>query len=845
MKPMMNYTQPGRVNVPSLCGGINSGAVGEAVADNQLTDCLNVYSKGGQVLTRPKLKELGEEFEMNFNIYSAQMQEKQVGGVKTKIVCGRDKTADNILHVFYMDVAGNTDTCKIEFNSAQGTKVEFLLYSGKAQRKDSIGVFLLVRYKTESATEHKLYEFKFVQAGDKKEITYYEPYSMDQMYLPNVLINGKGNFYSRLPRSAEVEFPESSQLYGYNMLTGGHEASFLTDSISSTFTLPLSPDGRIEISVSASNMSSGSALEWSNDEGTIIDGAVDGTVSGESGFYNESYQKVSTLVFTIPEGADVSNESYYVDGTFPYYYSTGDKKVNRTYYRSKFKAQVNRVTGEITFPFIKTNKTVFVYSDGSSVTDTFTGEVLNNAKAVSSFTGKTSAGKSITLDFTNTYIVYINEYVDNLTNGVSGPDANFEKEQFDKTIFPKFTCWKNKSNMIFPRNSSDTNNMVVKVYNKVVEKEFDKIIRCTCALEYGGNVGLTQGTRTFVAGNKNQMYFSDIENPFYFSENCYIGVGESSESITALDKQGNALVIFKEHSIQYGFIQSLENDNLLENLKSQTVIDVAAQYAFNLYTLNSDIGTIYPNTICRCFNKLVFVSSDGQVHVINSLSQYSERNVFMLSGLIKDRLKEYKKTQWLKAFSLDFDGYYMLFVDDEAYVLEYNRNAFKYVGSFTDDSSVRKYGLFSWWRWSFPRYLRFGISTDTSIVLLLESGVYDVCTLDKDTPEDKCESYIVTKFFDFSAPDYYKGVEKVFLEVGNAHDSELNVTFMHEGSEIQVPIEVISESDTGDVGYLTQRVLHPRIRLCRKFGFKLSAKGPLALASVIMEYRLKGRVKNG
>ena len=193
-----------------------------------------------------------------------------------------------------------------------------------------------------------------------------------------------------------------------------------------------------------------------------------------------------------------------------------------------------------------------------------------------------------------------------------------------------------------------------------------------------------------------------------------------------------------------------------------------------------------------------------------------------------------------------------MFIDDKAFCLNYNRNAFKYVGSYTTDSNVTKYGMFSWWIWKFPQFLRCGISDDGNIQLVLYNQEATILQANLtfntllSSPETACESYIVSKFFDFSYPDLYKGIEKLILNIGNDYDSEISVDLLTDGGSVyKLPNRIIKNGDRGTASYQITKTIRPKIRLCKKFGFKIGAKGPLALGSVVINYNLKGSVKNG
>lgn len=101
---------------------------------------------------------------------------------------------------------------------------------------------------------------------------------------------------------------------------------------------------------------------------------------------------------------------------------------------------------------------------------------------------------------------------------------------------------------------SITNNF--KIMIKPINPPKSILAGATISGEFGGvSEGIYGGTRTFLTGfsgeNKNLVVWSDLNNPTYFSENNYNYVGLNTDKITALAKQDDMLVIFKEKELFY------------------------------------------------------------------------------------------------------------------------------------------------------------------------------------------------------------------------------------------------------------------------------------------------------
>lgn len=846
--PGMNSSKVQSVTVPSLHGGINPGSVGEAVADNQLTDCKNVWFKGGEIITRPKLETVDSRLSADFDVFSLQSIYSMVDGKEVKISVDKEfniliLSADSLFAV----KAAKADIAKeagIEADSI--SEQNFLLYSGKKNSDNSVGAYLLISFSANSKKFKMLFEITVIkniwsmgQEIDKIILKQHKLTSPDSdVYIPTVLINGTGNYNANLPRLDEAEYPKATQAEGFNLLNNSYKCTFTSDSISTQFKLPVLPEGDIKISINASNMVIGNSFTF-----CALDDKNLGFGETAGGFYklmgDNDVIPVDTLEFSIASGSTKSSEAYFIDGRYIWYSADGSKRYQRLYYRCKFRCVVNRENGRISFPFEKNNDFGLYKASDSLCTDRFSkmqfkGERVTEIES----TDYDSAGKKVKLDISEAYLII--EDSEELNSYICEENGYI-------TTFPKLTVWNSPAFLPLPKNGDIKNNIEVVVYNDIIESDFNKIVNCCVSEFYGGSVGKNYGTRAFVSGYDNHMYYSDIDNPLYFPENCDIGIGAAGERITALRQQSGYLVIFKENSIYYTYETELESEDISEALKTQSIVDVTAQYKYNIMTANSEVGCDLPNTIQLCMNKLIFANSDGNVYVLNSLSKYSERNIFTVSGLIKDRLKKYDISDWKAAFAVDYRGHYMIFVDDMGFILDYNKNSYKYVASYTTDSSIRKYGLFSWWIWQFPKYLKFGISTEKDISLILSQGDgdFELCTL-SDEPETECESYIVSKFFDFGAPGFYKGIERLQVEMGNDCDSTLWIEHLTDGGTVVCgPIEIYKTADKGKAEYLRGRVSFPNIRLCRNYGFKVFSEGPMSISSVNINYSLKGQIKNG
>ncbi|MBQ3133706.1 MAG: hypothetical protein IJC17_05495 [Clostridia bacterium] len=221
---------------------------------------------------------------------------------------------------------------------------------------------------------------------------------------------------------------------------------------------------------------------------------------------------------------------------------------------------------------------------------------------------------------------------------------------------------------------------------------------------FGGSLsGLGGGTRCFLAGSEktpSRLCYSGVQDATYFPENNDAYVGQPGQAITALKKQSDMLVIFKEHEIWYSTYQTGTTDQsaLTNALENGAVVDIEAALAtFPLANISSDIGCDSPDTIALCDNRLVWTNSDARTYVLVSGNIYSERNVRYIGESIYPLLKTRDLSQM---YASDYADHYCLHVGSEIFLFDYNAAALAAVSAGTSNDSLNK--RIAWYRWRFP-----------------------------------------------------------------------------------------------------------------------------------------------
>ncbi len=410
-----------------------------------------------------------------------------------------------------------------------------------------------------------------------------------------------------------------------------------------------------------------------------------------------------------------------------------------------------------------------------------------------------------------------------------------------------------------------------------------KIFNMQNAIWFGGSSsGIYSGSRLFLGANTNDdekslVFWSSLNNPLYFPENCYAYVGDNANAVTAFGRQDDKLIIFKESEMYYTYYvynESITADSMI----NQTVVDYeASAVSFPMTLLNGFIGCDCPGSIQMCRNRLVWASSIGKVYTLCKINQYDEHTVYEISEMIAPRLKKYNE-QLKASSSADFAGHYILFLGDNAFVADYNSYGYQYIYSYskTDDSNV----LLPWYYWDFSFLKTNNIKDEYKCACvcalnntLLMRTFFDssderkrgfvgfemssdsILSGDTVLANDysgkflKSENTLIdcsltTKLFEFGEGIYNLNVDNVTIKTGSNDGADIKVKFISElGENTAVITEKRKYNQITDKNFIKPKRLYPCMRAIRKMGIELSCSGILAIDGLTIQYRLLGGVK--
>lgn len=428
---------------------------------------------------------------------------------------------------------------------------------------------------------------------------------------------------------------------------------------------------------------------------------------------------------------------------------------------------------------------------------------------------------------------------------------------------PEFTYENGIANIVSEEERSrydcNEDNVVITAPYVESENDYKKVFCMTQNVWFGGAAnGINGGSRLFLCGNTNDsekslVLWSALNNPLYFNENNYAYVGNKSEPVTAFGKQGENLIILKEKSTYYSYY-SANNEITADDLINQTVVDFEANSAcFPIITLHPSIGCDCPDTIQLCRNRLVWLSSDGKVYTLVSANQYSEMSIYIVSDMIEQRLLgNYSAEQLRKATSHDFEGYYVLMIGIDAYVMDYNSYGYTHIYGYSKTEDANS--LIPWYYWEFSiqgENVKFYGFKDFIFSFYALNG-YDSLTycvlssscINGNFHKEKIVSRFQTKMFDFLAAGYLKNIDRVSVGLGNNGGEPISVSFVTDkGSESDTVMLWGESTDERDAAFVRCKNFYPTARAVRTFGVKIECEGPLVVDGLSLQYRMLGGVK--
>ncbi len=734
MRYAMRPNARATVEVPQMSGGVNLFDRPNKIADNQLTECLNMWWHQGALRTRPGLKLSSKD---TYHTPVSDYNIRQCVNERETLLTNLQEGEGGVLEFVSAVLSAEGDVWHTGANAGAAGQIYRAAMRESVNRLTALGIKAGGRASAEGTNWYYFLSDGSVlkenwgtqvPSGDSGWINA-EP------YVPTVMINGRGEEYTEESGAAVYE--------DYNMLTRAFACTFTTDGVSNTWQLP------------QTNLTTDLPGTYRADEKDGTAAKIELTLWDK----NTSSLRVVPITLKVDKtiGAVLPTDVDLTPGEI------GESA--ETYTSVKLRVTMKPEKGTISFKLIGVNQ-------GETHIDAALPFVADN----------------------------------NL----------------------KITAWRSR------------------------EYEQNRLTICqmTRCVWFGGDrSGIAGGTRLFVCGNPdkpNLIHWSGLNNALYFPEKdcCYIG--DSSQAVTAFGKQENLLIIFKEHEIYMAeYSSGTEESMAFAESGGVALNNYLAQ--FPITPIHSVIGCDCPDTLRLVNNRLVWADSKGQVYMLTTVNQYSERNVRMISRNVRQQMTAHGRDALQRAVAGEYYGFYIVLVDNRMYLLDTQTSAFGSFNYYNDEDSARK--ALPWFVWEFPSHLTFTglVSDDTTMLMTAtdeRTGKSVVAVPEGDTDGDEpVHSCFTTKMWDFDRADQKKSVEQMYVGIGFPAGGSVRVSYVTEKGELQDGYRLTEQGLQNQTGFIRRMRTTPNVRMVQAVAFRFESEAPMAVDGITVKVKMQGVVR--
>lgn len=350
----------------------------------------------------------------------------------------------------------------------------------------------------------------------------------------------------------------------------------------------------------------------------------------------------------------------------------------------------------------------------------------------------------------------------------------------------------------------------------------------------------------FLCGNEkypNEVYCAPVDNPLYFAENMKTSVGKYGSEVVGIAVQQNKLIAFKKDEI-YKINITDKNTSSLQLLYDNEY-DFSAGNRLTTTPIHLEIGCIAPNSIALCGNKLVWVGKGGKIYTLITTTYGKENNVYEVSLPINRVIEGLNSRELGDAFAVEHNGYYMVCIDKNVFLMDYKIKNFGVSTTFTGLKDTAD--SISWYRWSFPHEADFTTFSEIGGNLLIGCKIDKVFYMallegNKDTAVQSdgqtIKEYPISAFF-FTGNmppkdlEQLKNIDEVYIECSNS--SHIDLEIVDKNQPLSFLIEPSEE--------ITLRRVNSRIRAASCVNLKISSAGEFAVGRIIISYHNISKVR--
>lgn len=371
------------------------------------------------------------------------------------------------------------------------------------------------------------------------------------------------------------------------------------------------------------------------------------------------------------------------------------------------------------------------------------------------------------------------------------------------------------------------------------------VCRMTMGTWYGGNYGsINDGTRLFLAGDTSEhhrLMWSHVNDPLYFPQPNCAYIGDQRSAITALARQSDQLVIFKEHEIYTADYVS-HSDPVTAMPPALADKRYAWHASFPITPLHRTVGCRCPATIQLVNNKLVWMTDAGQLYMLVGVNRHSERNVRAITTMITPELTAHGYADRLAAAAGEYDGRYLLSVGTTMYVLDCRNTAFNGFEQYINENTALQALIY--YRWELPVtgrcYLISGGST--LMVAQVHPDSVNISRLSGDTDYGQnIPVSFTTKMFGCADPTRRMSISAVYLGLSDTQH-RVRITYHTDHGDYEDTAMLTANRSKPDARRITTRCLTPNIRRALWFGITCESDAAFAVTDLSIATRIDATI---
>ena len=332
--------------------------------------------------------------------------------------------------------------------------------------------------------------------------------------------------------------------------------------------------------------------------------------------------------------------------------------------------------------------------------------------------------------------------------------------------------------------------MQFKLKASVFATQKAQILGCKFWDAFGG----ANNSRLFLAGGgKSKYYWSGSYDISYFPENNYATLGNTEDDITGFGRQYNVLIVFKPREVYsiYSYTETSSTTVVEENIGLES---------FRSQLVNASMGCDAPNSIQLVNNLLTWFNSREGICTLVSTNVQDERNVRLISRNI-DRTNTFGVEGILDLAddpadvqSIDYNNKYFIVFPSEGlcFMWDYEIAPYRY-SSTSGETNPKQLAWFLFDHFYVKQFLKVGkqlmyvssykdddVDFSTSLIKLNNS--FADLDFNGDGEPDAINSYYMTPFFQFNAPEMLKNVKNIYVQCRGDNNALINMHYLTDDS---------------------------------------------------------------